>query len=294
MHDQNYFSQLSSDRSAEDRALDRLLPLGDRTGIPISFDVVGHLFHDSCSGNHPGDYPDGWWKHDPGSSTTEDPLFYAPDLPENIRRRSPDHEICTHTYSHVLADECDKGVLERELSTVVSLHENRGLPTPTSIVMPRHREVDYSLLKKYGVRTIRRPIRDYGFDGSQFGKFPWILLREHPTCQLRYADGIVETTCTPHPSLTSTALQNGQQPPALHFRMIPRSVRERLHRRYLKRAIQRTIDDGKHIHLWTHLHNFANNSQWRAIEPALEMLADALDRGLVDVRPMRSLREVVE
>lgn len=293
-HDQGFFSHLSPDRTAEDRVLTRLLEVCDAVDVPITFDVVGHLLHEDCPGSHSGAYPNGWWHHDPGTTADAAPLFYAPDMIREIRKRDVDHEICTHTYSHVLADEVPGSLLELELDRACQLHADHGLPRPESIVMPRHRDVDYDLLARHGFRTIRRPIADYGSpDGSLLSTVWWTFAREHPPCKIRKRDGIVETTCTGHPSLTATALPAGREPPPRHYRLLPRRAREALHRRYLRGAIDRASIDGEHVHLWTHLYNLSSPSQWRTVKPALERLAQVRDRGEVRIMPMRDLPGVV-
>ncbi|ELZ40567.1 Polysaccharide deacetylase [Halorubrum californiense DSM 19288] len=295
MHDLETFSHLSRDRAAEERVLSDLLQACRRNGIQVTFDVVGHLLEESCDGVHPGPYPTGWWKNDPGTSRREHPLFYAPDLVEKIRSDSIDHEICTHTYSHVLADEVSDKTLNRDLTAARAAHEEQGLPSPESIVMPRHREVDYSILSDHGIDVIRTPIKKYNPEiKNPFQKYWWIATRNHPPCEIRLSQGLLETTCTPHPSLSSTILPSGQRRPSPYFRLLPRPVRERLHRRYLRDAIGLAAEEDEHVHLWTHLHNIANDSQWRAIKPTLDDLGRCQEQGDAEILRMCDLREVVE
>lgn len=141
MHDQAEYGQLSSDRSAETEALHRLLDLAGPLNLPITFEIVGQLFHDSCSGYHPGPHPELWWDENPVTCNDSDPLFYGPDLVREIRNRKTDHELATHTNSHLLADEATSEELEYELATVDDLHADTGLPAPTSIVMLRHQDL---------------------------------------------------------------------------------------------------------------------------------------------------------
>lgn len=211
-----------------------------------------------------------------------------------IIEAATDHEICSHTYSHALAEEFSRDILKHDLGMARRLHEEHGLPDPTSIIMPRHQEVDYSLLADHGFRTIRRPIEGYGVEKGGLRKMWWLLTRDHPACSIEKVDGIVGTTCTPHPSLTSTVLRNGQRELAWFYRAIPQRVRELLHRRYLKCALGRAIDDDTHVHLWTHLYNSANETQWRGIEWALEFLVQARDEGSIELKPMRALPEGIK
>ena len=45
---------LSDNRRAESRALNRVLGIAAETETPLTFDVVGHLLHEDCSGTHEG------------------------------------------------------------------------------------------------------------------------------------------------------------------------------------------------------------------------------------------------
>jgi hypothetical protein len=295
MHDIGEYSHLSEDRSREETALSRLLRACRTHDIPISFDVVGHLFHNSCGGHHDGPYPNSWWDADPGSSEAKQPLFYAPEMVREIIDDPIDHEICTHTYSHVLAEEMADEVLRHELQEVRKIHEAWELPPPKSIVMPRHQEVSYRLLSNHGIETIRRPIPNYEPRGmNPMEKLWWLLTRDHPPCEITRTDGLVETTCTPHPSLANLILPTGPKPTAPQYRPVPGRVREWLHKRYLKNAISLAAEQDCHIHLWTHLHNMANDPQWRALEPALASLGRAQSRDAVSCQRMCDLPAMIE
>lgn len=290
MHDMGEFDHLSEDRSAETRTLRRLLDVTERFDIPITFAIVGHLFHESCDGSHTGPYPDYWWTEDPGTNREENPLFYAQDLVSDIDTSTVDHEIASHTYSHILAEEASSQMLESELQRVHEVHDDFGLSEPTSIVMPRHQEPDYSILADYGIETIRRPVRDYGSSISNpISKAWWLWSRSHPKSTIRQKEGILETTVTPHPSLTATTLPEGQSPPHTIFSAIPKHLRKQRHRRYLKNAIDIAVNEQTHVHLWTHLFNLSNDDQWSPVEDALGYLAQRRDDEQVLIRSMNQL-----
>ncbi len=101
-HDIGDYRKLSDGRVAETKALSRLLSLCEELHIPITFDVVGHLLLEKCGGNHDGPHPEGWFSADPGTDVSEDPLFYAPDLIQDIVDTDVDHEIGSHTFSHIV------------------------------------------------------------------------------------------------------------------------------------------------------------------------------------------------
>jgi hypothetical protein len=290
MHDKAEYGHLSQTRAAEARVLRRLLDAADQYGIPITFDIVGHLLEDSCSGKHTGPYPDDWWIEDPGTDIKRDPLFYAPDLVREIKNRPVEHELTTHTYSHLLADEASSEELACELSKVDEIHDKFGLPTPTTIVMPRHQQPDYSVLSEFGIDVIRQPMKDYSPEFSNpLSKFWWLLTRDHPPSTIRMNDEILETTVTPHPSLTSVTLPTGQSRPHLLFSAIPMQVRQSLHKRYLGNAINRAQDS--HVHLWSHVYNMANDSQWEPVKSILSYIEQKKRSQDVVVKTMSGLKE---
>jgi len=137
-HDQQTnHSLLSNRRKIETETLKRLLACCDEYQIPITFDIVGHLLETSCEGTHDGPHETGWFGADPGTDVDSDPLFYAPDLVRMIRTAKVDHEICTHSYSHVLGDTADPAVIEWELRTVDALWERHGLKKTRVIHPPK-------------------------------------------------------------------------------------------------------------------------------------------------------------
>jgi len=292
MHDKEKYGHLSSNRAAEIRALNRLLDLADNYGIPITFGIVGHLLHNSCAGYHSGPYPDRWWSEDPGSDSDTDALFYSPDLVSEIQKRSVDHELATHTYSRLLTNEVSGDHLDEELSNVATAHSEFGIPEPTSIIMPRHQRPDHSILKSHGIRTMRRPIEGYSQSFTDpVSKTWWLLTRDHPQSSIETQNEILETTATPHPSLTAVTLPSGQSSPHPVFSAIPRQIRQFLHRRYLIGAIDRAVTEESHLHLWTHVYNMANKDQWESIKTGLLHLAKRRDEGDILIKRMNELSE---
>lgn len=289
-HDKQKYEHLSEERKAETEYLERLLDLADRLELPITFNVVGHLFQHSCSGTHAGPHPAGWWEEDPGTNVETDPLFYAPDLIASIREAQMNHELATHTYSHLLAKDASIGELADELGRVQELHRKRGLADPDSIVMPRHQPAEYSVLTEHGLSTIRIPVEGYGksFSNSVSNAW-WLLTRGHPVSTTRRQSGVLETTGTPHPSLTAASLPSGQSSVHPAFSAIPRKIRQWLHRKYLIDAIDQAVQENGHVHLWTHVFNFANESQWKPMSEGLENLASRRNEDGIRVRRMRDL-----
>lgn len=296
-HDKGGSEICSPDRSAEELYLEKLLDACDHYGLPITFDVVGHLLLNECNGHHSGPHQKGWFDADPGTDTETNPLFYWPELPEFITDRVPEHEVATHTFSHVLCDEIDDQTLMWELERCMELHEASGLGHPETIVTPRHRPVSYEILKDVGISGIRS-LKRYPRQ-STFGRYKqrasfWTLDRGHPAYDPAIEDGIVELYTTPYPSLTAVHLPNGQLSTLGAFKRVPMRVRQRIQQSYLRGAIDTAIEADSNVHLWTHLYNLSNEAQWECIEPFLEQLGEAREIGDVEVLTMSKLVDTVK
>jgi peptidoglycan/xylan/chitin deacetylase (PgdA/CDA1 family) len=291
----------SPERRAETEMLERLLSTCDRLGIPISFDVVGHLLLDSCSGEHDGPHSDGWFDADPGTDVDTDPLYYAPDLVERVVESETDHEICTHTFSHVPCSDVGEAVVDWELATARDRHESFGLEPPETLVPPMHSPPPTEPLNSNGITGVRRPVTYRAPvetpepPDSLIRRVPWVvrqlypvqvLARSHPIRRPRSRDGIVEHYTGWHASLTAPYLPNGRAEPSPAVRVLPKSVRQSLHGRYLHTALQMAVDRDSHAHLWSHLFNLSNELQWDPVRSFLESLARRRDRGEMTVSTM--------
>lgn len=286
---------LTRGRSNVTRACRRLVEACEQRGIPMTFNFVGHLLLDGCGGDHDGPHSEGWFDQDPGADRAASaPKRYAPDLLELIRGSSIDHEIATHTFSHVFTEECGADVLDWELQRVRKLHAERGLPAPVSFIPPRQREVDYPTLTERGLEVVRvSRDADVAPPDSRIRRFVWLLDRPHVIEWPRRVGGLVESPCTPYPTLTAESLPTGAEPPKWPFRLLPVSVRQRMHRRHLRRGLRRVVDEESAIHFWTHLYNLGNDAQWPPVEDLLDRAGEWRDRGDIEIRPMRELVEVV-
>lgn len=293
-HDRGEYDHLSNNGSEEADALDEVIQTCDRLDIPVTFDIVGHLLHDECAGEHDGPYPQDWWEEDPGTDAETDPLFYAPTLIRRISNAETEHEIGTHTYSHVLCDEVSAETIRHELKRSREVHQEFGLQPPRSIVFPRHQTPPYNVFSDLGIEIVRRPIEAYSVPENPISKFIWGVKRTHPTTEIRERDSIVETRCTPHPSLSSGFLRTGQRKLHPLLQIIPLSIRRRVLRRYIMSAVDRAIDHDEHVHLWTHLLNIANDEQLPPIKSGLEYLAERRDNGNINIHRMCDLPRLIK
>lgn len=289
VHDLDGAPHLSADGSAERAYLSRLLKCSDALGIPISFDVVGHLLQSTCDGDHDGPHRDDWFDADPGTDASADPLFYAPEMVRDIVDRPFDHELCTHTYSHVPCRSVEPETVDWELDRAQSqIRDVTGSET-VSIVPPRHSRPPSAALREADIEIMRMS-RDTS-DKSRPARLKELVYGPHPTFEPKLVDGVVETYCTAYPSLTSSALPSGQRDPLAPFRLVPVPVRQRLQRQYLSRALDAAVEDDGYCHLWCHLYDLSNEYQWPVVRSFLKELAARRDDGDVRVLTMSALND---
>lgn len=281
------YTKLSHRRERETETLERFLDLLDKYRIPVSFDVVGHLFLHDCAGHHDGIYPDNWFFEDPGTKSSHNPLFYAPDLIDIIDAADTDHEICTHTFSHVLCDEVSDRTIKTELTKVQQLHQERLGEETVSLVTPRHRDVSLEAISDCGIEIMRVPTEN--LPDGRLSRLYWYLFGSHPVRDLSQKQGITQTYTSPAMSLTAYHLPTGQTSPHPIFRVVPEAIRRRLHQRYLTNALERACEQDSNIHLWTHLHDMVNESQWPAMSKFFESLSIAISEETAHVATMAEL-----
>lgn len=286
-HDLDHDGRVSEDREQEDVALDRLLDRCDELDVPFTFDVVGHLFQDRRPA-YDSPHPDGWFD---GVPDGPDPAFYAPDMIERLKRTDVDHELCTHTYSHTLCSQVDSDVVAWDLQRAADVHRAAGEPAPVSLVPPRHSPPPRDVLHDAGIEIVRTV--GYDREPGRVHKLRRLLFEPPPPKAPRLVDGVVETYCAPFTTLTASSLASGSEPPLAAFRSVPRRLRQRLHERYLTRAVETAAEQDSYTHLWCHLHDMANDSQWPPIRAFLGTLAELRDRGAVEILPMVALNDRV-
>lgn len=148
-----------------------ILKLLEDYSIPITWATVGHLFIENCrkiNGQSPHPkmprphrndrWKGDWYMHDPCTDYHRDPLWYAPDLIQQIIDNKIPHEVGTHSFSHIdFSKEYSSNELVRhEIEECVTVMEpfNRK---PRSLVFPFNK-MGYSylgLLSELGIVAVR-------------------------------------------------------------------------------------------------------------------------------------------
>lgn len=115
--------------------VDRLLDLLTEFDIRATWGVVGNLFLDK---DH------------------ADPLLYAPDLIERIRRCPVRQEIASHTMTHAVlgSSDCTKAMAERELGDWARVARLAGVDFDT-LILPRNCIGHLDVARRHGFRCYR-------------------------------------------------------------------------------------------------------------------------------------------
>jgi peptidoglycan/xylan/chitin deacetylase (PgdA/CDA1 family) len=151
-----------------------LLSLCERFNIPITWLTVGHLFLDSClkvDGSPHPEIPrlphfennwwryvgDDWFEHDPCTNYHVDPLWYCPDLIEQILNSKVKHEIGCHTFSHIDCrnDVCKPELFSAELEACAQAAKRFGIDKMVSFVHPGHMIGNLKTLAEMGYTNFR-------------------------------------------------------------------------------------------------------------------------------------------
>jgi peptidoglycan/xylan/chitin deacetylase (PgdA/CDA1 family) len=147
-----------------------ILDLLTEFGVPITWATVGHLFLASCASE--GEYAHrnmprpsvntrwqgDWYKHDPCTNLGRDPLWYAPDLVEQIVGAKVAHEVGSHSFSHIdfSPQTSDRELVKREIEESVAAMSPFGIKL-RSLVYPFNRmgHSYHDLLHQFGIIAVR-------------------------------------------------------------------------------------------------------------------------------------------
>lgn len=260
-----------------------LLDLFDEYEIPATWAVVGHLFLDGCDGVHP-DHPAGrgWFSRDPGGNHTEDSDWFGPDLIDAIRDSDADHDIGSHSFSHVeFGDEwVSSDVAEAELRRSVDIAERHGIDIE-SFVFPRNNVGHLDLLAEYGFSCYRGHSPDRWYDTTSIrplGKLAtYALGASGPPVVDPHVDdhGLVNIPASMY--LFSLEGPAGKAVGAVAGDPVIRQVELGLERLRESRGV---------VHLWLHPNNVTTDPDRRRLQRVVSMIGDYRDRYDIDVMTM--------
>lgn len=134
-----------------------LLDLFEEFRVPATWAVVGHLFLSECDGMHPEHpAPIGWFDHERGPDRTPEEHRFGLDLVRAIRDAGVDHDVGSHTFSHVeMGDPRTTRELARaEVAASLEVAHGHGFDL-ASFVFPRNNVGHRDVLAAYGFRCYR-------------------------------------------------------------------------------------------------------------------------------------------
>jgi len=133
-----------------------LVALLDEYNIPATWAIVGHLFLEDCDGRHASHpaSPD-HYSMERGSLADRPDLRYAPELIDLVRSARTDHEIASHSFSHVLfgAEETTAEVARTELEWAIEVASDED--PMRSFVYPRNSVGHRDILAEWGFEAYR-------------------------------------------------------------------------------------------------------------------------------------------
>lgn len=259
----------------------RLLRLFDQYRIPATWTVVGHLFLESCDGvhaNHPA--PPGWFDTDPGGAGETD--WLGRDLVRAIQEATVDHEIGSHTYSHVEFGDpsTTKTLAEAELDGSVELATEFGIEL-SSLTFPRNRVGHRDVLVDRGFRSYRGAAPTRWFDDARFrriGKVSDLALG-------RSAPPVVSPTIDEYGLVNIPAslfLYSFEGPVnALLTALLGDPIVQQV-----RLGLEAAVDQEKLLHLWFHPNDLTSEAQFDRMRTILAVISDYRASGLIDVCTM--------
>jgi hypothetical protein len=219
-----------------------------------------------------------WLGYDPMGDVRSHPLWYAPDLIDDIRSRNPSHEIGSHSFAHLPFGEagCTRQAADSDLAAAASAAERLGLH-PRVFVYPRHSVEFVDLLASHGFTAFRGDAHE-----------PFLGLSPSVRKPLRLAARALGAGMRPkRPNHTEEGLVDL---PASMFFSLPegragRAITTSSLVRACKRGIGRAAQTGSVFQLYFHDHNMGVRTEefFAAIEAVLSFASDARTRGELEV-----------
>jgi peptidoglycan/xylan/chitin deacetylase (PgdA/CDA1 family) len=268
-----------------------VLDMLDNHGVPATWAVVGHLFLDSCDGVH-SRHPlgDDWFTRDPGGTETVNSAWFGRDLIDAVRNSRVDHEIGSHSFSHVEFgdDETTAAVARTELEQSVAAAEDFGIDLD-SFIFPRNNIGHRRLLPEYGFTCYRGRAPDRWYErtaAGKVGKFATLALGTH-------GPPVVEPTIDEH------GLVN--VPASMFLFMLSGPARNLVHRvsgdpivRQVETGLNRLQhDDSGLLHLWLHPNNITTGKDRQLLDRVIGSIAEFCRDHDVEISTMSQVAQQV-
>ncbi|WP_254764790.1 polysaccharide deacetylase family protein [Natrinema marinum] len=146
------------------RGWNSMLELLAEFDVPATWAVVGHLMLEDCDGvhtKHPA--PEGWFERERTDWADREDLRFGRDLVSGILESDADHELASHSFSHVLfgRPETDRQLAVAELERSIEIAADWG-QSIDSFIYPRNDIGHRDVLAEQGLTAYRgrSPTRD--------------------------------------------------------------------------------------------------------------------------------------
>jgi hypothetical protein len=270
------------------RAWEELLVMFDEFDVPATWAVVGHLLTDGegFDDRHPAG-PE-WFRAYRERRDEAPDRWLGEDLVRATANADANHEIGSHSYSHVVFSGATEEVADAELRFSQELSESGGFEC-SSFVFPRNR-VDH-----------RASLGDHGYTcyrGQQPFQGPDVTGGHFATMLAGYLTGV-----TAPPLVTPERDEHGlvNVPASLFvggFLDGPWSVVEPLRGdpvvRLTKLGLDRLVDRDGVFHLWFHPNDATDSRVMDRMRTILSLVAAYRDRGQIRVETMADVAQRVQ
>ena len=259
-----------------------LLELFDKYDVPATWAVVGHLMLDECDGNH-HQHPTlpGWFDRDPGGQVTANSFWMAPDLVEAIQGAPVNHELASHTFSHVPfgKNNLSEDIVDAELASHRRIADEWDESLDT-LVFPRNQVGFRDRIAAHGFGCYRGTSPNSWYDQFGVGRagkaFDLVGARTTPP--------LVEPTVDEHGLVNVPASLD-----IFGFEGLARRLTEPVIGDPIvdaaKRGINATARQSGVFHMWLHPNNIKDEADIRRMQTIVQHIHDR------DV-PVKTMRDV--
>ena len=270
-----------------------LLDLFEEYQIPATWALVTHLLTDCCASElGRQSHPDSCKQNSrnvalPCQQELDPDLWYEPRILDWIEDTEVDHDVGSHTHTHLVFSEATREEARSDIEQSVAIAKRHGIDL-TSFVYPRNRIAHRDMLSDAGFEVYR------GIDSRWYEKsqLPAPVVKG-----TRFADEA--TQWTPPTVIPRTESGLVEVPGSQVFRPAHGMWRHTPKGSQRTRAIaglDRAARTGEIFHVWFHPFNFAHNPGHllEAFETVLAHAQSLVRQGCLDILTMREVAELYE
>lgn len=279
-----------------EKVIIRLLKLFKKYDVPVTWAIVGRLLEDinnptehiqlDLSNYFKGEISNDIYM-DENLNKADNSYIVKTNLADTILSFDQNHEIATHTYSHIyLEDWLDTKYVKEDFKATEDIAKKNRLNF-SSIVLPKNIINHLGILRDSGINCYR------GADENWYSDLPSKIqkIARQIDCILPIPGDVVE------PYETMPGLLN--IPGSILFRVYHRGVKQFYSANLLsiktKKALNKAVTQKKIVHLRFHPFNFAHkeDQHFKALESVLYQVSKLRISGSLEVHTMKSMSEKI-